>query len=334
MSASFANLENTDYLYYLRKLKFIVFDSRAAREEDPNWHAAIDYSKLKEEINRSCDLFIDKPEYVESLIHRALFYKKPLLRTKEELGLVNELVEEIVTQAKLLKESANSTEFASLINNRDNLQNCNYSTQGARKDKTKKGVIERITVKVGDNLRVSPLVNNHKRNFGLAISTDLSEQSGNSGEKDITETKDDDINIEIEESKERLPVAQTGDAKQTGSDGSGLPAILEVNSKESKQGSDTKCNNTQSSNLGENNVVPQNEKRSKLSIVVASTLAVAGIISGMAIAVYLEMLAVGVAVGACCLVAAAIVYYCNEPSKSLKDSKVAGVSEKVPQPIV
>ncbi|WP_458694024.1 TomO hydrophobic C-terminal domain-containing protein [Wolbachia endosymbiont (group A) of Agelastica alni] len=28
----------------------------------------------------------------------------------------------------------------------------------------------------------------------------------------------------------------------------------------------------------------------------------------------------GIAVGACCLVAAAIIYYCNEPSKSLKNS--------------
>ncbi|WP_250295461.1 TomO hydrophobic C-terminal domain-containing protein [Wolbachia endosymbiont of Oedothorax gibbosus] len=80
------------------------------------------------------------------------------------------------------------------------------------------------------------------------------------------------------------------------------------------------------------NAAPQNEKRSKLSIVVASTLAIAGVALGIAIAVHLEMLAVGIAVGACCLVAAAIVYYCNEPSNSLKNSSVQGFSGEHLQP--
>ncbi|MDR2831877.1 MAG: ankyrin repeat domain-containing protein [Rickettsiales bacterium] len=86
----------------------------------------------------------------------------------------------------------------------------------------------------------------------------------------------------------------------------------------SNQVSNTQNNNQRPS--------PRNEERNKLPIVVASTLAVAGIISGIAIAVYLEMLAVGIAVGACCLVAAAIIYYCNEPSNSLKNSNVQGFS--------
>ncbi|WP_458695181.1 TomO hydrophobic C-terminal domain-containing protein [Wolbachia endosymbiont of Wuchereria bancrofti] len=43
---------------------------------------------------------------------------------------------------------------------------------------------------------------------------------------------------------------------------------------------------------------------------------------GVAIAVYLEMLAVEIAVGVCYLVAATIIYHCNEPSKSLKNSKI------------
>ncbi|WP_395463047.1 hypothetical protein [Wolbachia endosymbiont of Cantharis cryptica] len=94
------------------------------------------------------------------------------------------------------------------------------------------------------------------------------------------------------------------------------------------------ASNTQNNNIQPSDDASQNEKRSKLPIVAASALAIAGVALGITIAVYLEMLAVGVAVGACCLVAAAIVYYCNEPSKSLKDSKVQGVSEKVPQPIV
>lgn len=52
------------------------------------------------------------------------------------------------------------------------------------------------------------------------------------------------------------------------------------------------------------NAAPRSEKR---TIVTASTLAV------------------GIAVGACCLIAAAIIYYCNEPSKSLENINVQGV---------
>lgn len=55
-------------------------------------------------------------------------------------------------------------------------------------------------------------------------------------------------------------------------------------------------------------------------ILVISALVVAGIVSGIATEVYSGMLAVGIAVGACCLVAAAIIYCCNQPSKSLENS--------------
>ncbi|MFP3015228.1 MAG: hypothetical protein ACEY3B_02805 [Wolbachia sp.] len=51
-------------------------------------------------------------------------------------------------------------------------------------------------------------------------------------------------------------------------------------------------------------------------------LTITGVATGIAIAVYLEMLAVGIAVGACCLVAAAIIYYCNRPSNLLEGSNV------------
>ncbi|WP_395462800.1 DnaJ domain-containing protein [Wolbachia endosymbiont of Cantharis cryptica] len=62
------------------------------------------------------------------------------------------------------------------------------------------------------------------------------------------------------------------------------------------------------------------DKGNRTSIIAASTLAIAGVITGIAIAVYLEMLAVGIAVGACCLVAAGIVCYCNKPANSLENS--------------
>ncbi|WP_353285150.1 hypothetical protein [Wolbachia endosymbiont (group A) of Beris morrisii] len=68
----------------------------------------------------------------------------------------------------------------------------------------------------------------------------------------------------------------------------------------------------------------QNIKSSKLPVIAASALAVAGVVSGIAIAVYLEMLAAGIAVGACCLVAAAVIYCCT-PKSSVENSNVETV---------
>lgn len=67
------------------------------------------------------------------------------------------------------------------------------------------------------------------------------------------------------------------------------------------------------------NATPRSEKK---TIVAASMLAIAGVALGVAVAVYLEMLAMGIAVGACCLVAAAVIYCCNKPSNSLENSSV------------
>ncbi|WP_353287857.1 ankyrin repeat domain-containing protein [Wolbachia endosymbiont (group B) of Gerris lacustris] len=56
------------------------------------------------------------------------------------------------------------------------------------------------------------------------------------------------------------------------------------------------------------------------SIIVASTLAVVGVALGVAIAAYSGMLAVGIGVGVCCLVVAAITYHYSSPANLLKDS--------------
>nr|WP_319606834.1 DnaJ domain-containing protein [Wolbachia endosymbiont (group B) of Sphaerophoria taeniata] len=56
------------------------------------------------------------------------------------------------------------------------------------------------------------------------------------------------------------------------------------------------------------------------SIIVASTLAVVGVVLEVAIAVYSGMLALGIGIGVCCLVVAAIIYHCNSPGNLLKDS--------------
>lgn len=86
-------------------------------------------------------------------------------------------------------------------------------------------------------------------------------------------------------------------------------------------------NSKQPSYPNKNNPNPQDAK-SKLPAIAASMLAITGIATGIAIAVYLEMLAVGIAVGACCLVAAAIIYYCNKPSKSLENSNAEMVTSE------
>jgi ankyrin repeat protein len=71
--------------------------------------------------------------------------------------------------------------------------------------------------------------------------------------------------------------------------------------------------------------IPSNSNNASLNtkryVTAAATLAIAGIISGVAVAVYLEMLAVGIAVGACCLVAAAVIYSCT-PKSSVESKNV------------
>ncbi|WGJ62112.1 ankyrin repeat domain-containing protein [Wolbachia endosymbiont of Frankliniella intonsa] len=68
--------------------------------------------------------------------------------------------------------------------------------------------------------------------------------------------------------------------------------------------------NEQSSKSG----LKKNPQNTKKYVVAASALAIAGIVSGVAVAVYLEMLAVGIAVAACCLIAATVTYCCRPKS--------------------
>lgn len=64
------------------------------------------------------------------------------------------------------------------------------------------------------------------------------------------------------------------------------------------------------------------------SIIVASTLAVVGVALGVAIAAHSGMLAVGIGIGVCCLVVAAITYHCNSPANLLKDSNAEVVVDQ------
>ncbi|MGX9891863.1 TomO hydrophobic C-terminal domain-containing protein [Wolbachia endosymbiont of Protocalliphora sialia] len=79
----------------------------------------------------------------------------------------------------------------------------------------------------------------------------------------------------------------------------------------------------QGSKNNQKTTVPQNTKK---YIVAASALAITGIALGVAVAVYLEMLAIGVAVAACCLIAATITY-CYRPKSLVEDNEVKKVDD-------
>ncbi|WP_167347171.1 ankyrin repeat domain-containing protein [Wolbachia endosymbiont (group A) of Nomada ferruginata] len=102
--------------------------------------------------------------------------------------------------------------------------------------------------------------------------------------------------------------------------------VPSVANNKSEQVNDTQTNGGLPNNSGKNNAIPQNTKSSKLPVIAASALAIAGIISGVAVAVYLEMLAVGIAVGAGCLIVA-IVTYCYRPKTLIENDKVEKVDD-------
>ncbi|WP_265040760.1 ankyrin repeat domain-containing protein [Wolbachia endosymbiont (group A) of Ectemnius continuus] len=130
----------------------------------------------------------------------------------------------------------------------------------------------------------------------------------------------------------------SSELESNGNQQSTQPEFLTTNGNSSSMASESGSTkilvSDQENDIQNNNIQPssRSEKRSKLPIVTASVLAVAGVALGVAIAVHLEMLAVGIVVGACCLVAAAIIYYCNQPSKSLENSNVQGFSGNHEQP--
>ncbi|MGL9682258.1 MAG: TomO hydrophobic C-terminal domain-containing protein [Wolbachia sp.] len=75
-----------------------------------------------------------------------------------------------------------------------------------------------------------------------------------------------------------------------------------------------------------NNTIPPNTKSSDLHIIAASALAVAMVILGVAIAVHLGMLALGILVGVCvCFGSVAVMYHYEWPSSFIEVNKVEKV---------
>jgi len=145
----------------------------------------------------------------------------------------------------------------------------------------------------------------HATSEVITLSVSKNSHSNGIKKKGVTTAVDD---------RERNKVSPS--TKHTPSGNYGPMPVLE-------QKDDTQSNDEQSSD-------PRNSstQKNKLPIIIASTLAVAGVVSGIAIAVYLEMLVMGIAVGAvCCLAAFATLYCCNRPSNSLEDSNIKQLLE-------
>ncbi|WP_168464764.1 TomO hydrophobic C-terminal domain-containing protein [Wolbachia endosymbiont of Ctenocephalides felis wCfeT] len=85
----------------------------------------------------------------------------------------------------------------------------------------------------------------------------------------------------------------------------------------------------QTSNPNKNNTALQSRKESKLPTIAISTLIVAALAS-VAFSIYFDVLAVGIAVAACCLVVATLIYCCR-PKSSVENYKVEKVEPNVRQ---
>ncbi len=130
------------------------------------------------------------------------------------------------------------------------------------------------------------------------------EHSSASLNADTTENVTDNEEEPVVDSKNDQPADKEGDSK------SPVTFIIE--------GDDNKVVIEQDNSVKTH---PQSTKSSKLPVIAASALALAGVASGAAIVVCLEMLAVGIAVGASCLVAAAVIYCCT-PKSSVESNNV------------
>uniref|UniRef100_A0A3B0JF35 Uncharacterized protein n=1 Tax=Wolbachia endosymbiont of Aleurodicus floccissimus TaxID=2152762 RepID=A0A3B0JF35_9RICK len=126
-----------------------------------------------------------------------------------------------------------------------------------------------------------------------------------------SDDEDEFLSIKIEDVNNDINVNQPTEHVEQVANGNGQPKteLPRINEQGSKNNQKT--------------TVPQNTKK---YIVAASALAITGIALGVAVAVYLEMLAIGVAVAACCLIAATITY-CYRPKSLVEDNEVKKVQK-------
>ncbi|WP_341816921.1 hypothetical protein [Wolbachia endosymbiont (group A) of Agelastica alni] len=112
--------------------------------------------------------------------------------------------------------------------------------------------------------------------------------------------------------------------------------IPSVANNKSEQVNDTQTNGKLPNNPGNGSITAtQNTQKSKWPTITTWTLAVAGVLAGVAtpvayFAFSVSLLTTGIiaGVGVCCLVAALIIYCCNRPSSSFKGSNVELIADK------
>ncbi|WP_425384878.1 host RNA manipulator TomO [Wolbachia endosymbiont (group A) of Sturmia bella] len=175
------------------------------------------------------------------------------------------------------------------------------------KDGPFKGKVEEIKKEIKNHNTKQGNVNISLNN-DLPNSGDQSTSSNNTGSNSTLTTTP-----EITGCEKKLGVSEVSSNADNVSTIGGV-----INSKEKPAAVEkTSAINNQSTSI----TATQNTQKSKWPTIATWTLAVSGVVSGVAIAVYLEMLAAGIAVGACCLVAAAIIYCCT-PKSQVENNKV------------
>ncbi|MFT4327645.1 MAG: hypothetical protein AB3P07_03390 [Wolbachia pipientis] len=125
-----------------------------------------------------------------------------------------------------------------------------------------------------------------------------------------SDDEDEFLSIKIEDVNNDINVNQPTEHVEQVANGNGQPKteLPRINEQSSKSG------------------LKKNSQNTKKYVVAASALAITGIALGVAVAVYLEMLAIGVAVAACCLIAATITY-CYRPKSLVEDNEVEKVQK-------
>ncbi|WP_017532251.1 TomO hydrophobic C-terminal domain-containing protein [Wolbachia endosymbiont of Diaphorina citri] len=125
-----------------------------------------------------------------------------------------------------------------------------------------------------------------------------------------SDDEDEFLSIEFEDVNNDINVNQPTEHVEQVANGNGQPKteLPRINEQSSKSG------------------LKKNSQNTKKYVVAASALAITGIALGVAVAVYLEMLAIGVAVAACCLIAATITY-CYRPKSLVEDNEVKKVDD-------
>ncbi|CCE77620.1 MULTISPECIES: ankyrin repeat domain-containing protein [Wolbachia] len=125
-----------------------------------------------------------------------------------------------------------------------------------------------------------------------------------------SDDEDEFLSIEFQDVNNDINVNQPTEHVEQVANGNGQPKteLPRINEQSSKSG------------------LKKNSQNTKKYVVAASALAITGIALGVAVAVYLEMLAIGVAVAACCLIAATITY-CYRPKSLVEDNEVKKVDD-------